>query len=1665
MELSIPLGGYAGRAGNGLSNTLTYSSKVWGLRNTDQWQSGLGFTINDVKPIFSKHSTAGWTSSLGTPQIEYEWDRYQASTQESGTYDGQIFAPAHWEDPPNAPLFYIKRPQVRMPDDSTHELRASDAAINCGTISSGCTSYDFTGTFLSVDGTRMRLDSGLSSSTLYMPDGSRYEFGAQTTGLVGNPATTYYDRHGNKMTFSTSARTWTDTMGRSLVDPTVTAIAVPTGADQTASYPGIGSTPYELDFVWNDLSNAFENTSDVVRYDSNKLCNGNIHTSQTPYLFSATEHETRLCSSTGSIFDPLVLTKITLPNGQYYEFKYNVYGEITKIRYPTGAYERFIYSLVAPITVGSPTYDVVNRGVTDRYVSVKGDGTDETHSSYTVSRGTLLSPTPYTITTYAPDDSITQQVIHDEPNLDVWRPYGFGNAVTGRAYDERVYDNSSSHHLRSRKLTSYEQTGPLAGGQSEASRDMRPSTEVSIIFEPGETNALATMTGTVYDTAGNSDPAYFSSLNPKQVKTYHYVSVNASTAATASIGDAAAWFTGATPAVVHESDYLYDSGYKNRNINGLVTETRVEDASGNAKAKSQITYDGVSLLSESTSSRWVNPNTNYRGLVTGTRTWHDIANNLYIDTQAQYDLMGNLRYATDGRGNVSQTVYSSTYDYAFPTSVITPIPDSSGVTGSNAAFTSSTVYDYNTGLPTSSTDINGQTSYMEYNDALLRSTKVTAPNGHQTITEYGAGTSASTRWVKSRSQIDASSWKEGYSYFDGLGRAVRSQSIDDDGDVFSLTCYDTMGRVSKATNPFRGYTNQDCSTTTGLDWTTNTFDTAGRPWKVTTPDGAVVETLYGLATSGSQIGSVVTVKDQALKERRSVTNALGQLIRVDEPTTAGLGAIDTPNQPTYYVYDTLNNLTTVKQGGTFASPVQTRSFVYDSLARLKSATNPESGQIQYTYDNNGNLVTKTDARSISTTYSYDNLNRITLRNYSETTADVSYYYDNLSNAKGKLTKVASNVSTTEYLAFDLMGRVTRSKQTTDGVEYGGGSDPNLWMTYTYNLSGALVEQQYPTGRVVKNTLDPTGDLAMVQSKKNAASGYWNYADSFSYNPAGALTTLQLGNGKWESTVFNSRLQPTQIALGTVQNGTDKLELDYTYGTTANNGNVLTQTITVPGMTHPLIQNYTYDALNRLDDANETSNGTQTWRQDFTFDRYGNRNFVEANTTMPSSFANPAVSNPAISTTNNRITSTGFLYDTAGNTTRDAAYQTFTYDAENKQTEVKNSSSAILGQYSYDGDGKRVKKYVPASGETTVFVYDVTGKSIAEYSTIIASANDAKVAYLTNDHLGSPRINTDANGVITSRHDYLPFGEEILSSLTSQRAGVGYGGDSVRKRFTGYERDDETGLDYAIARTYATSIGRFTAPDEIVNDSVIQDPQSWNKYAYVRNNPIAMIDPSGQKAQYIITVDTKNKRLTVTAIATIGVWSKTHGKGDLNKAAKKIEAGIESKWKGNWKEDGWKVDFNAQVSVQVFDKAKGVADVQAKDSSIMNIVELADIHGKEASHVEQNKTQTVVTQANPDGTRPDVARWDYSNAIQSGPNYEPTHEFAHILGSPNGGKTGTDLHAPGIGQAASMSVGDFNSAIGYTANLYRDQYQKFVATHPNAPAKATYRGIYRLCCHQ
>lgn len=1438
MELSIPLGGYPGRAGSGLPISLNYSSKVWEMKNINvPWQTLLGFTINDVRPEFANRTAAGWSSSLATPRIDYAFDDYQGNNQEVA-YEGQIFDPAPWEYPTDNDLFYIKRLRVQMPDGSTHEFRASDTPIDCGSINSGCASTDFTGTFLSVDGSRMRLESGTSTSTLFLPDGSRYVFGAMNT---PNLAHTFYDRHGNKMTFNTSTRIWTDTMGRSLPDPLVanwnSAQNQVVGEDQTKQYPGLGSSTYDLKFSWKNLGDALE-TSGTLQYKADKECSGNIHTDLSPALFSRGDTYTRICNG-GSTFNPIVLTKIKLPNGQFYEFKYNVYGEITKITSPNGAYERFVYGQIAPIQVGNSAYDQANRGVTQRFVSVKGDGSDEISWTYTATRGV---GTPYIVAVNAPDGSITQQYIEDEPDANVSRPYGFSEAKTGRSYEDRVYDTSASHFLLQRNLSAYEMTGPLSGGYGDATRDMRPTKQVSITFDPTNSSALATMSETIYDTAGNSDPAYFSSLNAKQTKKYHYIAVNASTASSATLGDALAWFSGATPAVVTETDYLYDANYKARNITGLVIETRVEDASNNAKAKSQITYDGLSLVGDPTSTRWENPSTIYRGLVTKTRTWHDIANNLYIDTQAQYDLMGNLRYAWDGKNNLSQTAYSSAYDYAFPTNVTTPVPDSSGVNGSNTAFTSSTVYDYNTGLPTSTIDINGQTSSIEYIDALLRPTKTTAPNGRQTTTQYGAGTSSATRWVKLRSQIDASSWSESLSYFDGWGRTWKSEDVDSNGNIFVEKEFDSNGRISRVTNPFRaGETKQ---------WTTNIYDEASRIKEVILPDTSKVLTSYGVSTS-APLGVTKTVTDQAGKKRKGFSDALGRMVRVVEDPT-GL------NLNTDYVFDTLGNLRKTTQGE------QSRFFMHDSLGRLLyakqpeqttnsafSATDPATGNTlwtaKYEYDNNSNISKTTDARGVYVQAAYDNRNRITTRDYSDATPDVSFYYDGRgigsipTYSNGKTTKVTSSVSEIRNTSFNNLGRLLTHQQITDGQTYS--------TAYTYNLSGGLIEQAYPSGRVVKSTLDTDGDLSQVQSKKNVNTGFFTYADRFSYDSAGGIKKMQLGNGKWETASYNDRLQVKEIGLGTTDSNQNLLKLEFSYGTsTQNNGSVREQKVTVPAVgSNPAftaIQTYTYDDLNRIKSSAETIGGPQTWKQTFEIDRYGNREFDAANTTTIGSCA-PAVCNPNINTSDNRFSGgQGYSYDANGNVTQDATSQRFAYDAENYQKDFFSSSnpgSTPDWTYSYDGDGRRVKK--ASATEVTVFVYDAGGLLVAEYSSALASIQ--QVSYLTTDHLGTPRIITNENGVVTSRKDTMAFGSEALSAQRlGGPMGNGYNASNVRQEYTGYEKDSESGLEFAQARQYNSMHGRFTSVDPLNESGITANPQTFNRYTYVSNDPLNSVDPSG-----------------------------------------------------------------------------------------------------------------------------------------------------------------------------------------------------------------------------
>jgi RHS repeat-associated protein len=896
-----------------------------------------------------------------------------------------------------------------------------------------------------------------------------------------------------------------------------------------------------------------------------------------------------------------------------------------------------------------------------------------------------------------------------------------------------------------------------------------------------------------------------------------------------------------------ETVYKDSPNYINNGIGFLVESVKNYAGTGTLPiSRTDYDYDTESLLVRGTIVSHAALSNTYRGNLTKiTKYKNPQAGTGTIIGTMKYDDAGNLVESIDPLGRHKYADYTDNYSdgvnrntFAFTTKLTSPVADSTGVHGSNTPFETSTKYEFNTGLVMASTNANGKVTTFEYNDPLLRPTRVIKPNGSQVVAEYND--SLASLSVKIKSQMELNKWSESIEYVDAAGNSLKSQSMSSKGDVFVENVYDNMRQIKKSTNPFKQ--------NEAKKWTENFYDDLGRIKETITPDGAKVETIYNQDVTNTSNFTSVIVKDEAGKQRRAIYDVRGRMIRVDEPNDANqLGAIGQPNQPTNYTYNDLGDLIQSTQGS------QVRTFTYDSLSRILSSNNPENGLLQFTYDDLGNLLTRKDAKNVITTQSYDNLGRVIGTTYSDATPAVEYFYDDptIANSKGNMTKVFSSVSETKYIAFDIQGQVLSSQQTTGGTTF----NPSY---YEYGLDGTLLKETYPSGRVVKKVYDDDGDLLRVFGKA-ANKGFQNYVSQFTYASSGAATSMMLGNGKWESTVYNDRLQATQLKLGNSKNSGNVWQVNFDYGLTDNNGNIKSQTIIVPtagtanGFTAS--QNYEYDSLNRLKSATETIGSQVNWKQVFTYDRFGNRKFDEQQTTTISKTCGTTTSpqvcaddhkrlNPDTNTSNNRIATTeGYIYDPVGNLTQNFDNQHFSYNALNKMTEVRNSANTVIGAYLYDGNGKRVKKV--SQTESITFVYNAFGNMIAEYSNATVTNPTPQLNYLTSDHLGSPRVITDSKGNVVSRRDFMPFGEEISSMAINRNQQMGYGaGDSIRQKFTTYERDTESELDFAQARYYNSKHGRFTSVDPLMASASAVAPQTWNRYAYVGNNPLNIVDPTG-----------------------------------------------------------------------------------------------------------------------------------------------------------------------------------------------------------------------------
>src|SRR5205085_2450286 len=310
--------------------------------------------------------------------------------------------------------------------------------------------------------------------TLYLPDGSRYTDSA------------YIDRNGNQLSYNSSTRQWTDTLGRIIGLPPLNASSE---QDYTYSIPGVGGTSLTYTLRWKQLSSPGvineQETDQTLRYKGDRTTNCQTGTDYSGLFHSAEADYNGIIKST--IFNPVVLSQIILPNGQSYTFKYNIYGEITKVIYPTGGYERFAFGGAPLLSAedGIGLYQQANRGVTDAWISKDGTSANEVHWTYSG------------FSTIAPDGTRTDRSVFT--NSQDWSAYGFEDPRLGMVYDERTY--SSTGQMLRRKLTDYAVDGQAvqyAGYWAYKQRNRRPTKEVDIVLDTGG-NALAVTTTYEYE--------------------------------------------------------------------------------------------------------------------------------------------------------------------------------------------------------------------------------------------------------------------------------------------------------------------------------------------------------------------------------------------------------------------------------------------------------------------------------------------------------------------------------------------------------------------------------------------------------------------------------------------------------------------------------------------------------------------------------------------------------------------------------------------------------------------------------------------------------------------------------------------------------------------------------------------------------------------------------------------------------------------------------------------------------------------------------------------------------------------------------------------------------------------------------------------------------------
>ena len=883
------------------------------------------------------------------------------------------------------------------------------------------------------------------------------------------------------------------------------------------------------------------------------------------------------------------------------------------------------------------------------------------------------------------------------------------------------------------------------------------------------------------------------------------------------------------------------------NINAFQQQITVQNGSGTTVAQTQYNYDETTPATSSGTPQHVSVSGS-RGNLTSVISYSVPGGAHLTKTFTYYDT-GNVETFTDVNGGQTTYTYGACGN-SFPTSISEPLSLSRSMTWDSTCTG---------GVLTQVTDENGKATSTTYNDASFwRPASITDPTG--AVTNFSYPTASPYNWAESTMTFNSgNSIADMRTTVDGLGRIhlqQKKQGPNATNYDSVETDYDSIGRVSRVTLPYSGTAGQ---TNGGAPGRTFSYDPLNRI--LTANDSGNGSTSYSYPQNDVYVTLGPAPTGESAKSRQLEYNSIGRLTSVCEVTAASLsGACGQTNSATGYLtkytLDAMGNITGVTQNAQPNGTAQTRSYSYDSLSRLTSEANPESGTTTYTYDSvsgcagtySSDLVKRYDNAGNTTCYTYDALHRklsatYPSGTYSSVTPSKYFVYDSASvngtamvNVKGRLAEAYTCSTCPGTKITDLGLSYTARGEVSDTYESTPHSSGYYHLTQTYwphgaanQLSGLSGLPTITFGGTIGSTSGVDGEGRITQVTANTGQ---NPVTSTTFNLYGTPPTITVTFGSGDSDLFTYDAYTLR-----------KIQYKYSIGSPAqsvvgnltwNANSTLQKLVITDPFNSPNNQtcNYSYDDLRRLTSGNCGSVESQT----FGYDPFGNL----TKTGNPGQSFQPVYKDPNTGQTTNKYVSipgTTVQYDGNGNVMSDGSH-TYAWDADGK------SVTADGAGLTFDALDRMVEQN--RSGTYTQIVYAprgqklalMNGQSLVKAFVLLPGGATAVYGsagldhYRHSDWLGSSRFSSTPSRTMYSDVAYAPFGETYAQAGTADPS------------FTEENSDTAVGLYDFPDREYGTQ-GRWPSPDPAgLAAADLGNPQSWNRYAYVLGDPLDNIDPTG-----------------------------------------------------------------------------------------------------------------------------------------------------------------------------------------------------------------------------